>query len=364
MITNISQLKKEELRGKKVLVRVDFNVPINDGKVVDDYRISRALPTIELLRNAGAKVILISHIETKDVEVPTLRPVYEHLLQQFHLAFIEDIFSDEGKQGIEMLEEGEMVLFENIRRYPGEKENGEEFAKLLSEAAELYVNDAFAVCHREHASIVGVPKFLPSYAGLLLADEIKHLAIGDDTPHPFLFILGGAKFDTKLPLIEKFLDKADTMFIGGALANDLLKLKGIDVKGSVVSEGFDLSALESLLSSPKVMFPEDLVWDGDRIMDAGPKDLEKIRPFIMNAKYILWNGPIGWCEKGFKEGTLALAKMVGESGAQSVVGGGDTLASVKELGLMDQFTFISTGGGAMLEYLQQGSLVGMEALQR
>ena len=382
MITNINQLKQEEIRGKKVLVRVDFNVPIKDGVVVDDYRITRALPTIEFLRRSGAKVLLISHIETKDVDVPTLKPVHTLLSQTIPVSFIEDCFSDEARQGIDMLEESEVILFENIRRYEGEKKNDEEFGKKLAGLADIYVNDAFAVSHRSHASIVGVPKYISGYAGLLLADEISHLKIDDQTPHPFLFILGGAKFDTKLPLIEKFLDKADKIFIGGALANDLLKLKGVDVKSSLVSTMSTMStmsgivdnpdatenplqhALQKLLTNPKVMIPEDVVWDGDKIMDAGPKDLLALKPHIMAAKYILWNGPLGNYENGFKEGTITLSKLIGESSAQSVVGGGDTLASIKELGLMDEFTFISTGGGAMLDFLQAGTLVGVEALDQ
>ena len=362
MITTINELKVDEIKGKKVLVRVDFNVPIKDGVVADDYRIERALPTIEFLRTSGAKILLMSHIETKGVEVPTLRPVYTHLSQKLPLSFIEDCFSDDARQGIDMQEDGEIILFENIRRYEGEKKNDPEFAAKLAALADMYVDDAFAVCHREHASVVGVPKHLPCYAGLLLADEIKHLKIDDSTPHPFLFILGGAKFETKLPLIDKFLEKADQMFIGGALANDLLKLKGIDVKDSLVSS--TNVSLDHLLSNPKVMIPSDMVWSENKIMDAGAKDIEMLKPYIMNAKYILWNGPLGEYEKGFKEGTIALSRLIGASDAVSVVGGGDTLASIKELGLVDQFTFISTGGGAMLEFLLKGTLPGVEALEK
>ena len=362
MITPIKELKLDDLKGKKVLVRVDFNVPVKDGKVEDDYRIVRALPTINFLRESGAKVLLISHIETKEVETPTLRPVFDYLSKQFTLSFVEDCFSDEGRQALEMLEDGEMILFENIRRYEGEKQNDEEFGKQLASLAELYVNDAFAVSHREHGSVVGVPKHLPSYAGLLLSDEIKHLKIDERTPHPFLFILGGAKFETKLPLIEKFLGKADRIFIGGALANDLLKLKGIDVKESLVSS--EEISLGHLIENPKIMIPEDMVWSGDKIVDVGPRDIEMLEPYIKKAKYILWNGPLGNYENGFKEGTIALSKLVGESNAQSVVGGGDTLASIKELDLIDEFTFISTGGGAMLEFLLKGTLVGIDALEK
>lgn len=354
MIVSINQLNSEDLKGKKVLVRVDFNVPVKGDEVVDDYRIVRALPTINFLREAGAKLLLISHIETKDVDVPTLKPVYDYLSKLFPLSFVEDIDTPT---------EGDIVLFENIRRYEGEKKNDQEFSKKLAALADMYVNDAFAVSHREHASVVGVPQYLPSYAGLLLSDEIKHLTV-EDSKHPFLFILGGAKFETKLPLIEKFLDKADKIFVGGALANDLLKLKGIDVKESLLSTA-DIS-IDHLLSNPKIAVPEDFIWneEGTGIMDAGPKTIESLKTDIADAKYILWNGPLGNYEKGYKEGTISLSKLIGASEAESVVGGGDTLASIKELNLMDEFTFISTGGGAMLELLLKGTLPGIQALDK
>ena len=377
MITSLSQLKKEDLQGKKVLVRVDFNVPVQDGKVVDDYRIVRALPTINLLKENGAKILLISHIETKEVETPTLRPVFDYLVPTLNLKFIEDCFSEEAKTSIDSLGDGEIILFENIRRYEGEKKNDEAFGKQLAGLADLYVNDAFAVSHREHASVVGVPKYLPSYAGLLLSDEIKHLSIGENTPHPFLFIIGGAKFDTKLPLIETFLEKADKVFVGGALVNDILKAKGYEIGKSLVSEtSVDLS---HVISNPKIIIPVDVITQNgteshskvigavskdDTIMDVGEETLGLLAPEIAKAKYILWNGPLGNYEKGFKEGTIELSKLVGASSAESVVGGGDTLASIKELNLMDEFSFISTGGGAMLELLLKGTLPGIQALDK
>ena len=377
MITSIQQLKKEDLQGKKVLVRVDFNVPVQDGKVVDDYRIVRALPTINFLKENGAKILLISHIETKDVETPTLKPVFEYLLPTLNLKFIEDCFSEESVGATGSLGEGGVILFENIRRYEGEKKNDEVFGKQLAGLADIYVNDAFAVSHREHASVVGVPKYLPSYAGLLLSDEMKHLSIDENTPHPFLFIIGGAKFDTKLPLIDKFLEKADKVFVGGALVNDILKAKGYEVGKSLVSETpIDLS---HIVSNPKIIIPVDVITQNgsesqakvigavskdDVIVDVGEETLSLLEPEITKAKYILWNGPMGNYEKGFKDGTINLSKLIGASKAESVVGGGDTLASIKELGLVDEFTFISTGGGAMLELLLKGTLPGIEALEK
>lgn len=363
MIKTIQQLNKEEIQGKMFLVRVDFNVPVKEGVIIDDYRIVRALPTIQFLRDNGAKIILISHIETKDVPVPTLRPAYEYVNKLFPISFVEDCFSEEMRGKKEAMKEGDVILLENIRRYEGEKSNDPAFAEKLAQLADIYVNDAFAVSHRSHASVVGIPSYLPSYAGLLLSDEIKHLEVSDDK-HPFLFILGGAKFETKLPLIEKFLNKADMIFVGGALANDLLKLRGVDVKESLLSTA-DIS-IGHLLDNPKIMIPTDLVWneEGTAIMDAGPETIESLRPHVANAKYILWNGPLGNYEKSFKAGTSALSKMIGESSAESVVGGGDTLASIKELGLVDEFTFISTGGGAMLELLLKGTLPGIQALDK
>lgn len=366
MIHSINELQEADVKGKKVLVRVDFNVPVKDGKVVDDYRIVRALPTIKFLKEKGAKVLLISHIETKDVEAPTLVPVFAYFkknneagLHDIH--FVEDIFSDDASTMLKEMQNGEVILFENIRQYEEEKKNDAEFGKKLAALADIYVNDAFAVSHREHASVVGVAPHIPAYAGLLLADEIAHLKIDENVPRPFLFIIGGAKFDTKLPLIQKFLDKADNVFVGGALANDIFKAKGMDVKDSLVSDGVDVSAVAA---NPKLIVPADVVWDGRAIMDAGVAAVEELRPLIQEAKYILWNGPIGNYEKGFKQGTVALAKLIGESSAVSVVGGGDTLASIKELGLVDEFTFISTGGGAMLDLLLEGTLPGITALDR
>jgi len=377
MIKSIQQLNKEEIQGKKVLVRVDFNVPVQDGKVVDDYRIVRALPTINFLKENGAKILLISHIEIKDVETPSLRPVFDYLSEKFSLSFIEDCFGEEAVNRISSLGDGEIILFENIRRYEGEKKNDEVFGKQLADLAEIYVNDAFAVSHREHASVVGVPKYLPSYAGLLLSDEIAHLSIGENTPHPFLFIIGGAKFDTKLPLIEKFLEKADKVFVGGALVNDILKAKGYEIGKSLVSEtSVDLAYI---ISNPKVIIPVDVITESgvesqskvigailkdDVIVDVGEETISLLEPEIAAAKYILWNGPMGNYEKGFKEGTVALSKLIGGSKAESVVGGGDTLASIKELNLMDEFTFISTGGGAMLDLLLNGTLPGIQALDK
>jgi phosphoglycerate kinase len=380
MIKNITDLKSEELKGKKVIVRVDFNVPISNGEVANAYRIERAMPTIEFLINSGAKLLLISHIETKDVAKPTLMPVYEFIKFRFinlKINFLSSCFDNLSIKKIEEMKDGEIILFENIRQYEEEKKNDEAFAKSLASLGEIFVNDAFAVSHREHASVVGIPKFLPSYAGILLGEEIKHLNITDEISRPFIFILGGAKFETKLPLIQKFLSKADHVFIGGALINDILKAKGFNVgKSLIATEEIDLT---EIINSPKLILPVDVVikddsedkvklieqvGDEDVIVDIGPESINYLGSYLRNSKYILWNGPMGNFEIGFKDGTLHLGEIIGGLSTKSVVGGGDTLSAIQELNLLDKFTFVSTGGGAMLDYLVKGTLVGIEALDR
>jgi phosphoglycerate kinase len=331
------------LEGKKVLVRVDWNVPVLDGQVADDFRIRHSLPTIEFLRKAGAEVIILSHYTG---EGDSLAPIAEHARKYLpQLAF----------NG-----EGNLRLMENLRHDPGEKKNDPAFAEKLAKLGEIYVNEAFSASHREHASIVSLPKLLPSYAGLRFAEEVNELSKAFYPKHPFLFILGGAKFDTKLPLLKKFMDIADDIFVGGALANDFFKAMGKDVGVSLVSDGeFGLS---ELFNSGKIILPEDTIDAGGKILDAGPISLEKLKEKIESAKLILWNGPLGHYEGGYKVATLALAKMIAESGKESIVGGGDTLAAIDELKLLDEFSFVSTGGGAMLDFLAHGTLPGIEAL--
>lgn len=384
MLKFVKDLKPDELRGKRVLLRVDFNVPIADGKVSNAYRIDRAMPTIEFLIASGAKLLLMSHIETKGVDHPTLRPVFDHIQAtkpELKLSFLPSCFGDEANKKLQTMGDGEAILFENIRQYAEEKENNEAFAKSLASLADMYVNDAFAVCHRSHASVVGIPKFLPSYAGLLLEDEIDNLNVTENVERPFLFILGGAKFETKLPLIKKFLALADHVFVGGALANDVLKAKGLSVGKSLVStEKLDL---EDIVNDPKLIIPIDVVTKNDQnnkqsvekklveqvapddaIMDIGPESIEYLVSFVKRSKYILWNGPFGNFETGFKDATEALAEEIGKAKVHSVVGGGDTLAAIQKLDLLDEFTFVSTGGGAMLDYLSDGTLVGIQALEQ
>jgi phosphoglycerate kinase len=361
-----------DVSGKTVFVRVDFNVPIVNGKVGDDFRIQKSFQTIDFLREKGANIILASHIEGSS---DTLYPVFEFLQEKYPLVFIREYESCVPDQMKEALLDGNMVLLENLRQYPGEKENSSDFAAHLASFADLYVNEAFPAAHRLHASIVGVPACIPGFAGFVFEEEVKHLSSVLHPKHPFVFILGGAKFETKLPLVEKFFAMAETVFIGGALANDFLKAKGFVTGNSLVSKG-DIH-LERFLTE-KLILPIDVsvkneqgtmikmiedVLPDDVISDVGPQSISLLTPIIQQAQCILWNGPLGNYELGFKEGTLGLAKSIAESSGISVVGGGDTVASISELGLNDSFTFISTAGGAMLDFLAKETLPGIVALQ-
>ena len=340
-----SILEAPDLKGKCVLVRVDWSVPTSDGKVINDYQIRKSFPTIKYLQKAGAKITLVSHTEKDD---DSLLPIYKCVKELLpELTFVKP---------------SDLVLLENLRQDKGEKENSKEFAKKLAGLGDIFVNEAFPVSHREHASIVGVPEFLPSYAGLQLVLEVKTLSKAFYPMHPFLFILGGAKFDTKLPLLKKFINIADWIFVGGALAHNFFKILGKDIGDSLVSD--DDFELKELLDTGKIILPEDTIVEDKKIMDAGPITIESLKLKIASSKLVLWNGPLGSYERGYKVATLQLAKFIVESGKESIIGGGDTLAAVEELNLLDKFSFVSTGGGAMLEFLATGTLPGIEALSR
>lgn len=355
------------LEGVRVLLRLDLNVPMRNGEVTDDFRIQKALPTLRMLSSRGAKVCVVSHIEG---ETKTLQPVAQYLNRFLPVMFTEKPIGD----GKPTLRNGDILVYENLRQYPGEKANDPEFAQTLARLGDVYINDAFSVSHRAHASVSAVAKLLPSYAGLLFSEEIRQLSQCFVPQHPFLFILGGAKIETKVPLIKKFVGKADSIFVGGALANNFYKEKGYEVGTSLVSEGD--YALESLMVTEKILLPTDIVVTGsetrttmpdqvmpdEKILDAGPETLSMLQKEVKQASFILWNGPLGNYEGGYKGPTLALARMIAESGAKTIVGGGDTLAAIAELGLQDTFSFVSTGGGAMLDFLANETLPGLEAL--
>jgi 3-phosphoglycerate kinase len=352
---SIKEIKK--LDGVRVLVRLDLNVPVQNGVIIDDFRIRKALPLIQYLIDNGAILILISHIET--VDNPTLKPVADYLIK----IGIDCAFEKNYRNVLN--NKSKIILLENLREYEGEKKNDKKFAKELASLADIYVNEAFSVSHRDHASVSAITEFIPSYAGYQFEEEIKHLSTAFNPEHPFLFILGGAKFETKLPLLEKFINTADKIFVGGALANNFFKEMGQDIGNSLVSpENYDL---QRFINTKKIVLPIDSLIKDKKIMDASTKTVELLRQEIDKAKYILWNGPLGAYESGYRASTLQLAEILADAtarGAKTIVGGGDTLATIAELKLENGFTFVSTGGGAMLDYLAKGTLPGIDALER
>lgn len=376
----IDELKGDDLKGKYVLLRLDLNVPVVDGQVANAYRIERAIPTIDYLREHEAKIIIIAHTESEGNM--SLLPVAQYLNGFYKVDFCQTYFNAIAIDMVAKIEDKGILLFENLRMNPEEKENDKDFAKKLSQMAEIYVDDAFGAMHRKHASIVGVPEFLPHYGGLLVKQEIENISKAFNPQKPFLFILGGAKFDTKLPLIHKYLDKADFVFVAGALANDLFRQKGFEVGISLLTEGdFDL---ENIINNPKLITPVDVMVlkpDGstefkspdsvspdEYISDVGPKTIEKLKELVSESKTVVWNGPLGKYKKGFKDKTEELAMIIAiatkENGVDSIVGGGDTLASIDVAEFEHGFSFVSTGGGAMLDYLVNETLPGIEALDK
>lgn len=360
-------------RGTRVLARVDFNVPCNSGVVLNDYRIKRVLPTLKLLQDAGCRTVLLSHLDSDSGE--SLLPVVKYLAQHISISFADSLAQAEQKMA--SIADGTFLLVENIRKEKGEIEDDTAFSERLSKLGDMYVNDAFAVSHRKHASVVGVSEFLPSYAGILLIEEIEHLKLALNPGHDSLFVLGGAKFETKLPLLMKILGRYTRVFVGGALANDIFQTMGLEVGTSLVSP--IAPNLSSIINQPNLRTPLDvlversgtvsfvrpeLVTPMDRIVDLGPKTCELLDQFASESKFILWNGPLGVYQEGFRTGTQSFAKSVSRSRAKSVIGGGDTIAAVENLGLMEKFGFVSTGGGAMLEFLASETLPGIEALKR
>jgi len=394
-------LRDLDVRGKRVLVRADFNVPTETrgGKfrVTDDTRIRETLPTINYLREHGAKVILMSHFgrpKGKPVEKYSLRPIGEYLYSLIHhpVIFSRDTIGDVPKEIIDHMESGDVALLENVRFQPGEEANDRNFEKALAELGDLYVNDAFGVAHRAHASTVGVTRFVEKSAmGFLMEKELKHLKEGLEKPaRPFVVILGGAKVSDKIGVLKALMEKADTILIGGAMANTFLKAQGIPVGASrVESDKVDLAReLLDLAKQRGVKFllpvdvvetdevqpganmrntsrlsPQHGISDGWQAVDIGAATIALYQEEIAKAETILWNGPMGVFEiPEFGEGTIAIAEAMAQSGATTIIGGGDSVTAVKQAGLADKMTFISTGGGASLELLEGKELPGVAAL--
>jgi len=364
----------ENLRGKYVVLRASLNVPLVDGVVRDEFRIKRALPTLRYLHEQGAKTIIISHLGRKPEE--TLKPVFMALEKYLPLHWGGDITKSEFIERKNLMSDGDILLAENLRQFAEESDNDPAFVETLSALGEIYVNDAFAEAHREHASTYGIAQKLPAYAGLTLLEEVTELKKAMTPEHPSLFLLGGAKFETKIPLVEKFLKLYDYVFIGGALVNDILKARGYEVGQSMVSE---VSLADApFLHDAKLLLPIDVIVDGpngrqirtidkvekeEKILDAGPMTIDMIATYVEKAKTILWNGPFGAYEIGYTQSTEITARHIAASDAFSVIGGGDTVAAVEKLGINDMFGFVSIGGGAMLTFLEQGTTSVIDLLE-
>lgn len=366
--------KFKNLKGKKVLLRLSANVPTDGRKITNDFRLRRVLPTLEFLHRARARTVILSH-SGKDANQST-RFVVDYLKKYFTVGFMPGTDLSRLPQMLSQMKEGAFLMLDNLRRFPGEIENSASFAKKLARPFDLFCNEDFPVSHRKHASVVGVPRFLPSFIGPVFAEEIAKLSTFFKPKHPFLVILGGAKFETKLPLVRRFLKEADEIFIGGALANSVFKEMGFEVGKSLVDSR--RLGLVSLTKDKKIILPKDVVAlnikgeklikvpaeveKKDKILDIGPESIADLAPSIFRAKEIFWNGPMGNFEKGFKEQTEELARLVAHARGYSAVGGGDSIAAIEHLNLLDKFSFVSTAGGAMLEFLACGTLPGIEAI--
>jgi phosphoglycerate kinase len=387
---NKKTIRDIDVQGKRVLVRVDYNVPIKEGKVADDTRIRAAMPTLDYLLAQGAALILCSHLgRPKGGPEPkySLRPVAEHLgaLMKNPVKNAEDCIGPLAEKAAKDLKPGEVLLLENTRFHPEEEKNNPEMARQLASLAEVYVNDAFGSAHRAHASTEGVARFLPAVAGFLLEKEIQYLGQAVANPQkPFVAILGGAKISDKIGVIKNLLSKADCILIGGGMANTFFKAEGYPVADSLVEDEALETAKEIVQQAgTKMRLPVDVIIadkfeagaahkimptgpvpDGWRILDIGPETVAHYAKIIHDAKTVVWNGPMGVFEfPEFAKGTFAIAQAAAESGAVTIVGGGESVAAVNQSGLAGKITHISTGGGASLEMLEGLTLPGVAALQ-
>ncbi len=386
---NKKSVRDVELQGKRVLMRADFNVPLQGGVIDDDTRIRAALPTIEYILEHGASLVLMSHLGRPKGQVKpelSLKPVAERLaeLLQRPVKMAPDCVGPEVKVMAEALRPGEVLLLENTRFHAEEKKNDPAFAKQLAELGDLFVNDAFGTAHRAHASTEGVTHYLPSVAGFLIEKEIAFLgqATGDPA-RPYMVLLGGAKISGKIAVINNLLGKADKLLIGGGMANTFFKAQGLPVGDSLVeNDALDLARDLLAKAGDKLVLPVDVVIadafapdaatqtvpvdqvpDGWRILDIGPQTIELYRSLLAQAKTVVWNGPMGVFEMpAFAKGTFAIAHVLAELDAVTIIGGGDSASAVKQAGVADKVSHVSTGGGASLEFLEGKTLPGIAAL--
>jgi phosphoglycerate kinase len=398
-LSRIRTVDGVDVRGKRVLIRVDVNVPIEGGVVADDTRIKRVLPTIAKLARDGAIVIVLSHMgRPKGVANPetSLKPVADkmrELMPGTNVRFIGDCIGEEVKRAVAALKPGDVAVLENLRFYPGEETNHPVFAKQLAAHGDIYVNDAFSSAHRANASIDAITELLPSYAGLLMMAEITALGQALESPaRPVMAIVGGAKVSTKIEVLTNLVSRMDQLVVGGGMANTFLQAKGVEIGRSFSEPDFADTARDIMAraarSGCEIVLPRDVVVAKElkagaawrvcavdaipadaMILDVGPESLVDLKRRVAEVKTVLWNGPLGAFETApFGEGTFALAREVArltkEGKLVSVAGGGDTVRALKEAGAADDFTYVSTAGGAFLEWLGGRELPGVVALSR
>ena len=377
-------------RGKIVIVRAGMNVPIEeDGSIADDFRLERVLPTISYLRDQEAKIVVISHIGRDTHQ--TLEPVATYLQQTLPVVFKPEFFKDnlsqhiqELKQEIGQSDNGTIWLLDNLRQNPSEKENDMAIAQLLGDVGDVYVNESFSVSHREHMSMYALAQSIkPALAGYACEEEVTQLSLALRPPTGSIAVISGNKFDTKLPLINKFLNHYDTVVVGGALANTLYHLSGYEIGQSLYESDLDEeteSSLRAILANEKLYLPAIVICSkgsgekqakhinevepDDYIYDIAPEGLIELEPLIAQSRLVVWNGPLGYYEGGYTEGTKRLLELLATSDTQSIVGGGNTVDAARDLGYEDQLSFLSTGGGAMIDFLTNGSLPALEQLRK
>ncbi len=386
---NKKTVRDIEVQGKRVLVRVDFNVPMQDGVITDDRRIRESLPTIQYLLERGATVILMSHFgRPKGQRNPefSLRPVATRLSELLgrEVQFFDDCIGETVEQGVQSLPPNSVALLENVRFYPQEEANDPHFARALAKLGEIYVNDAFGSAHRAHASTEGVAHYLPAVAGLLMEKELRYLGQALGNPErPFVAILGGAKVHDKIGVIQNLLPKVDKLLIGGGMAFTFLKAQGNEIGKSLLdADSLDFAAQMLQQAGDKLLLPTDVVVapalepnaptqtvpvsqiPADQMgLDIGSETAQSFSEAVKTARTVVWNGPLGAFETPpFEQGTRAVLQALAESGAVSILGGGDTAAAAERLGFADKMTHISTGGGASLEFLEGRELPGVTAL--
>jgi phosphoglycerate kinase len=389
-IKSIRQIKN--LVGKKVLLRTDFNVPIEKSKIKDDYKIITSLPTIRYLLRHKCKIIIISHLgepnKNKKQKIKnkkySIKPLVLRLSQLLgkKIKFVDDCFGEKVALAVNKLKFGEILLLENLRFYPEEENNDKKFAKKLAKLADIYINDAFAVCHRNHASVSAIKKYLPSFAGLLIASEVYNLNKILKPVQPLISIIGGVKIESKAALINKLIKKSYRVLIGGALANNFIAAHDFNIGKSLANE--TSIKLAGKLKNEKIILPIDVViakkftskeaivknvnqvTKSDIILDIGPRTIKLYAKYIKIASTLIWNGPMGYFEnEHFKHGTLAIARLIASRSTGSafgVVGGGETVEALKMTKMIDYIDWVSTGGGAMLTYLAGEKMPGLKGI--